>query len=77
MKFCQKHYLGRSNAALRVGVDRLRTLVSMETDSSHNVIIWENGVSTFSRMFFIRSFLYLQVKRKCIESRIVSNFSPI
>ena len=28
----------------------------------------ENGVSTFSRLFFIRSFLYLQLTRTCIES---------
>ena len=29
----------------------------------------ENDVSTFSRLFLIRSFLYLQVKRTCIKSR--------
>ena len=29
----------------------------------------ENDVSTFSRLFFIRSFLHLQVKRTCIKSR--------
>ena len=29
----------------------------------------ESDVSTFSLLFFIRSFLYLQVKRTCIKSR--------
>ena len=30
----------------------------------------KNDVSTFSRLFLIRSFLYLQVTRTCIKSRI-------
>ena len=37
----------------------------------------ENGVSTFSRLFLIRSFLYLQVTRTCIKSRTSSNFGEI
>ena len=37
----------------------------------------ENGVSTFSRLLFIRSFLYLQVTRTCIRSRMSSNFGQI
>ena len=36
----------------------------------------ENGVSTFSRLLLIRSFLYLQVMRTCIKSRTFSNFWP-
>ena len=36
-----------------------------------------NNVSTFSRLFLIRSFLYLQVMRTCIKSRTSSNFSQI
>ena len=35
----------------------------------------ENYVSTFSRLFLIRFFLYLQVTRACIKSRTISNFS--
>ena len=35
----------------------------------------ENDVSTFSRLFLIRSFLYLLVMRTCIKSRTSSNFS--
>ena len=37
----------------------------------------ENDVSTFSRLFLIRSFLYLQVTRTCIKSRTSSNFALI
>ena len=37
----------------------------------------ENDVSTFSRLFFIESFLYLQVTRICIKSRTSSNFGQI
>ena len=37
----------------------------------------ENGVSTFSRLLMIQSFLYLQVTRTCIKSRTSSNFGQI
>ena len=37
----------------------------------------ENDVSTFSRLFFIWSFFYLQVTRTCIKSRTSLNFSQI
>ena len=37
----------------------------------------ENGVSTFSRLLLIRSFLYLQVTRTCMKSRTSSNFGQI
>ena len=37
----------------------------------------ENDVSTFSQLFLIQSFLYLQVTRACIKSRISSNFGQI
>ena len=37
----------------------------------------ENGVSTFSRLLLIWSFLYLQVRRTCIKSRTSSNFGQI
>ena len=37
----------------------------------------ENGVSTFSWLLLIRSFLYLQVTRLCIKSRTSSNFGQI
>ena len=37
----------------------------------------ENDVSTFSQLFLIRSFLYLQVTRTGIKSRTTSNFGQI
>ena len=37
----------------------------------------ENGVSTFSWLLLIQSFLYLQVTRTCIKSRTRSNFGQI
>ena len=37
----------------------------------------ENNVSTFSRLFVIWYFLYLQVTRTCIKSRTSSNFCQI
>ena len=37
----------------------------------------ENDVSTFSRLFLIRSFLYLLVMRTCIKSRTSLNFDQI
>ena len=37
----------------------------------------ENGVSTFSQLLVIRSFLYLQVTRTCIKSRTNLNFGQI
>ena len=38
-KFSLKHHSGRGKAALGVGPDRIGTLVSMATDSSHMVIM--------------------------------------
>ena len=37
----------------------------------------KNDVSTFSRLFLIRSFLYLQITRTCIKSWTSSNFGQI
>ena len=37
----------------------------------------ENGDNTFSRLLLIRSFLYLQVTRTCIKSRMSLNFGQI
>ena len=37
----------------------------------------ENGVATFSRLLLIRSFLYLQVTRTCIKSRMSLNFGQV
>ena len=37
----------------------------------------ENGISTFSGLLLIRSFLYLQETKTCIKSRRSSNFGQI
>ena len=37
----------------------------------------ENGVSTFSLLLLVRSFLYLQVTRTCIKSLTSLNFGQI
>ena len=39
IKFHQKHHWGGGLAALGFGLDWIRTLVSMATDSSHRVIM--------------------------------------
>ena len=41
IKFHLKHHWGRGLAALGFGPDRIRTLVSMATDSSHMVKMGE------------------------------------
>ena len=76
MKFYQKHHCDGGKAALGFGLDRMKTLVSMTTDSSHRVIM-QKTVATFSLLFFIRSFLYLQVTMTCIGARRSWKFSQI
>ena len=49
----------------------------MATESPPLIYNEENGVYLFSRLLLIRSFLYLQVTRTCIQSRTSSNFSQI
>ena len=53
---------------------QIRLLVSMATD---RVIMEKNGVATFSRLFFIRSFSYLQVMMTCMRAWRSSNFCQI
>ena len=53
---------------------QIKPLVSMVTDR----VMMEKTVSSFfSRLFFIRSFLYLQVMMTCMRARKSSNFGPI
>ena len=61
-KFYLKHHWGGGKAALGFGPDRIGTLVSMATDSSHILI----GYSSF-----------LQVLMTTIKSWTSSNFGPI
>ena len=67
---------GKGNA-LGFGLDRIGTLVSMATDSSHRVIMGENIVTTLAPLFLIGSSSYLQVIRTSITSRTSSNFGQI
>ena len=63
--------------ALGFGPDRIGTLVSIATDSSHRVIMGETVVSTLSPSFLIGSSSYLQVRRTFITSRKSSKFGQI
>ena len=54
-KFYSKHHWGGGKAALGFWPDRIGTLVSMATDSSHRVILGENIVSTLASSFLIGS----------------------
>ena len=77
MKFYQKHHWDGRKAALGFWPDRIKTLVSMPTDSSHRVIMEKMVFATFSQLFFIRSYLYLQVMMTCMEAQKSSKFSQI
>ena len=59
--FYLKHHWGRGKAAWVFGADQFRTQASMATDIFHRVIMRKIGVITFSQMFLIGSFSYLQV----------------
>ena len=72
MKFYLKYHWGKGKASVGFDPDRIRTLVSMATDSSHRV-----GVITFSRMLLIGSFSYLQVTMTCMRAWMSSKFGRI
>ena len=73
-KFYLKHHWVGGKAALGFGPDRIRTLVSMATDSSPRVIMGENVVNTLAPSFLIGSSSYLQVTRTSITSLTSSKF---
>ena len=76
MKFYLNHHWGGGKAALGFGPDRIGTLVSMATDSSHRGYNGEN-VSTLAPSFLIGSSSYLQVTRTSIISWTSSNLGQI
>ena len=76
-KFCLKHHLGGGLAALGFGPDRIRTLVSMATESSHRVIMVKTVSPLFLGCFSSDPFSYLQVTKTCMRARTSSNFSLI
>ena len=59
---------------MSVKVGQIQPHVSMEI---YRVMMEKNDVSTFSRLFFIRSFSYLQVTMTCIRDRTSLNFGLI
>ena len=59
------------------GPDRIKTLVSMATDSCRLFIMEITVMPCFSQLFFIRSFLYLQVMMTCMGVWRSSKFSQI
>ena len=77
IKFHQKNYWGGGLTALGFGPDRIRTLVSMATDSFHRVIMGDNLVTTLAPSFLIGSSLFLQVTRTPIKSRMGSKLGSI
>ena len=76
IKFYLKHHWGGGKAALCFEPDRIGTLVSIATDSSHKVIMGKIplAVSTLAPSFLIGSSSYLQVTRPSIISQTSSNF---
>ena len=73
-KFYLKHHWGGGKPALGFGPGRIRTLVSMATDSSHRVIIGKTAV--FSAVL-IEFFSYLQVTMTYIRAWMSSKFGQI
>ena len=51
MKFYRKHHWGGGKASVGFDPDRIRTLVSMATDSSHRVIMGKRRHHVFSNTF--------------------------
>ena len=51
MKFYLKHHWGGGKATVGFESDRIRTLVSMATDSSHRVIMGKTASSRFLECF--------------------------
>ena len=52
MKFYQKHCWDEGKAALGFGLDRIKTLVSKATDSSHRVIMEKTVSPLFLDCFY-------------------------
>ena len=77
MKFYLKHHLGGGKASVGFDPDRIRTLVSMATDSSHRVIMGKRRHHVFSLMLLIGSFSYLQVMMTCMRAWMSSKFGRI
>ena len=76
MKFYLKHHWGGGKASVGFDPDRIRTLVSMATDSSHRVIMGKTASSRFLECL-IRFFSSLQVTMTCMRAWLSSKFGLI
>ena len=76
IKFYLKHHWGGGKASVAFDPDRIRTLVSMATDSSHSYN-GKNDVIKFSRRLLIGFFSYLQVTMTCMRAWMSSKFGRI
>ena len=59
---------GWGRAALVFCAYRIRTLVSMATDTAYRVVVGENCVIGISQIFCINAFSYLKVMMTCIRA---------
>ena len=59
---------GWGRAALGFCAYRIRTLVSMATDTSHRVVMGKTVSSGFLKYFLSELFLYLKVIMTCIKA---------
>ena len=69
--------MGWGKGCIRLRPDRIGTLVSVATNSSHRVIMGGNVVNTLAPSFLVGSSSYLQVTRTSITSRTSSKFGQI
>ena len=76
MKFYQKHHWDGEKAALSFGPDRIQTLVSMATNSSHRVIMEKTVLPLFSAVFHPILFI-LAGNNNMLRARRSSKFSQI
>ena len=68
VKFHLKHHLGGESATLGLGLDWIRTLVDMATDSPHRVIKRGKIVTILAPSFLIGFSLFVQAMRITIKS---------
>ena len=75
-KFYLKHHLVGGKAALGFGPDRIRTLVSMATESSHGVIMKKTVSPLFLGCFFYTILFIFAGNDKMHESSDEFEFRP-
>ena len=75
--FYLKNHWGGGKVTLGFWPDRIRTLVSMVTDSFHRFTNGENLVATLASLFLKVSFSFLQVTRTTITSHMSSNLGLV